>query len=241
MEKFRKVRRIFINDYAVIPFMICTFGMIMSYWFTRIVNYNFRGSIETFNNITSKYDNMIDPIPWWTIIYFGCYIVWIASFLWVSKQSKDISNRMLFADMLCKLLCTAIFIIYPTTMSRPGVPEGEFASPLMEILYWVDSPDNLFPSMHCTASWFAARYPTRCANIPKWYKAIAWISLFLVFASVLFTKQHVIADIFGGVIAAELCIQLSERLKLYRLFNKLDLGIILEKKNERKQNAGKGK
>ncbi len=238
MEKYRKVRRIFINDYAVVPFILCTVALVMAYWLTRFVNYSFRGPIETFHNITTKYDNMIDPVPWWTVVYFGCYIVWIVSFLWVSKQGKDISNRMLFADMLCKLLCTAVFIIYPTTMSRPAVPEDAFASPLLELLYMIDSPDNLFPSMHCTASWFAARYPMRCSAIPKWYKAIAWVSLFLVFASVLYTKQHVIIDIFGGIIAAELCIQFSERTKLYRLFNKLDLGIILENKNERKQNTG---
>ena len=52
-----------------------------------------------------------------------------------------------------------------------------------------------------------------------------------VFASVLFTKQHVIIDIFGGIAVAELSIQVSDRTGLYKLYNKLDVARFYEKRN----------
>jgi hypothetical protein len=56
-----------------------------------------------------------------------------------------------------------------------------------------------------------------------WYKLFSILAVLSIFASVLFTKQHVIVDIIGGVAVAEVSILLSERTKAYRLYYKLDI------------------
>lgn len=231
--KYRNFRSKFIPDYAVIQYLLCALGLCTTYWLTRLINFILRGGPENYLDITTSLDRAIPVIPVWTVMYFISYVFWIISYLWVSKESREMSNRLLTADMLGKIICTAVFLIVPTTAARPTVPTDAFAAPLLELLYVLDSPDNLFPSMHCSVSWFAMRYVLKCRKIPKWYKITSVISTLAVFASVLFTKQHVIIDIFGGIAVAELSIQLSDRTGLHKLHDKLDVGKFYERKHDK--------
>ncbi len=217
-------RRKIFPDYAVLPFILCGVGQLVAYYVTRIINYSFRGMPETFTDIASDFDKMIPVMPIWSVIYFLSYVFWAVSYIWVGRESKEICNKMLVADMMGKILCAAVFIIFPTTLARPTVDTSSFDGWLLNYIYTIDQPDNLLPSMHCSVSWFAARFVGKSRIIPKWYKIFAFVSAFLVFASVLFTKQHVIVDIFAGVFVAELCTQISCRTNLHRLYDKLDLG-----------------
>lgn len=231
--KYRDLRRKLIPDYAAVQYLICALGLCMAYYLTKLLNYLFRGGYDTYLDITSDLDRLIPVIPVWTVMYFLSYVFWIISYLWVSRESREMSNRLLFADMIGKFLCTAVFLIVPTTTVRPPVAEDAFAAPLLELLYVIDTPENLFPSMHCSVSWFAVRYVLKCGKIPKWYKAVAVLSTLAVFAAVLFTKQHVIIDIFGGIAVAELSIQVSDRTGLYKIYDKLDVGRFYEKRNKK--------
>ncbi len=47
----------------------------------------------------------------------------------------------------------------------------------------------------------------------------------LVFVSTLLTKQHVIADVAGGVILAELCFCIGRKTELYRIYENLAAGL----------------
>ena len=75
----------------------------------------------------------------------------------------------------------------------------------------------------------------KCEKIPKWYKIFAFVAAFMVFASVLFTNQHVIIDIFAGVFVAEACTQIASRTNLHKLYDKLDIGRFYERKEKRRK------
>ena len=233
--KIVDLRRKLLPDYAVLPFILCAIGQLIAYYVTRLINYNFRGMPETFTDIASDWDKMIPVMPIWSVIYFLSYVFWAVSYIWVSRESKEMCNKMLIADMIGKLLCAVVFVAFPTTLARPTVDSTTFDGWLLNYIYSIDQPDNLLPSMHCSVSWFSARFVSKSKIIPKWYKVFAFVAAFLVFASVLFTKQHVIVDIFAGVLVAEACIQLSCRTNLYKIYDKLDLGRYYERR------YGKGK
>lgn len=228
--KLINLRRKILPDYSVLPFIVCLVGQLIAYYATRLVNYSFRGMPETFTDIASDWDRMIPVMPIWSVVYFLSYVFWAVSYVWVSRESKEVCNRLLMADMIGKLLCAAVFVIFPTTLARPTVDTSSFDGWLLNYIYSIDQPDNLLPSMHCSVSWFSARFAGKSKIIPKWYKILAFVSAFLVFASVLFTKQHVIIDIFAGVLVAEISMLISKHTNLYKLYDRLDLGRYYERK-----------
>lgn len=229
------LRRKLLPDYSVIPFLLCAVGQLIAYYLSRVINYSFRGMPETFPDIGTDLDRAIPVWPIWSTVYFLSYLFWFISYVWVSRESKEMCNRLLTADMMGKLICAVIFVIFPTTFLRPAVDTSTFDGWLLNFIYQIDQPDNLFPSMHCSVSWFSARFVFKCEKIPKWYKIFAFVAAFMVFASVLFTKQHVIIDIFAGVFVAEACTQIASRTKLHKLYDKLDIGRFYERKEKRRK------
>ena len=72
-------------------------------------------------------------------------------------------------------------------------------------LYSIDAADNLFPSIHCLVSWFCFLGIRGRQEIPKWYQYLSCVIAVCVFLSTLMTKQHVVWDVAGGVILAQIC------------------------------------
>ena len=68
--------------------------------------------------------------------------------------------------------------------------------------FWIDHPYNLFPSMHLSASFFAAFYCMRKGRIIGW---ITMIMAMIVGVSVVLLKQHYIMDIVAGFTVAWFC------------------------------------
>ena len=95
-------------------------------------------------------------------------------------------------------------------------------------LYSIDAADNLFPSIHCLVSWFCYLGIRGRKEIPVWYQRVSMVIAVLVFASTLLTKQHVIVDVAGGILLAELCFFIGRKTQLYRIYEKL--GSRIEKK-----------
>ena len=57
---------------------------------------------------------------------------------------------------------------------------------------------------------------------PKPAIVLMWIFSILVFMSVVFVKQHVFIDIFGGILVAELGIYLSRKLNMPGFFTAIE-------------------
>lgn len=91
----------------------------------------------------------------------------------------------------------------------------------MKFLYWVDDADNLFPSIHCLVSWFCYIGIRGRKEIPKWYQNCSCATAIIVFLSTLTTKQHVIVDIIGGVVIAELTLFTARKTNWYCWYMKI--------------------
>lgn len=225
--KFRELRSIIIKDYAVIPFIFCGIGQAFVYYFPRLINGLYIKDFSGYYDFSTAFDNMIPAVSYWAVIYFLSYLFWAVSYVTVALESREMGQRLLVADLMGKCICFVIFIAVPTAIIRPEVPQGECFSWLLELLYAIDTPDNLLPSMHCSVSWFAMRFVLKSKKPYTWYKVLAPIFTLLIFASVLFTKQHIVIDIAAGVLVAELCTQIACRTNIHKFLDKLDVETLI--------------
>ena len=92
----------------------------------------------------------------------------------------------------------------------------------MPIFSWADEPTNLFPSIHCVASWMAVRGACMMKGMPRWYVPLHFVVAVLVFASTVLVKQHFFVDIFAGIAVAELGLFLSKHFSLWKIFAKFE-------------------
>lgn len=203
----------FIPKYSIKPLSLCVFFNFTIYWGSRLFYKN-----RVFHNLTSYYDNRIPVISIFVLFYFGSYLFWIVNYILISKINKEHCYRFLMADLLGKLICGIIYINFPTTNIRPDIVTSDIFSDILKFLYSIDSADNLFPSIHCLVSWYCFVGLRNCKDISIWYRYFSLFMAIMICISTLTTKQHVIIDVLGGIMLAELTWKLSLRLQLYKTF-----------------------
>ena len=157
-------------------------------------------------------------VPAWTIAYVGCFAVWVINFILICRENRDICYRFLASEAIAKVICGLFFVFLPTTNVRPELTGSDPFTWVLGVIYFLDRPVNLFPSIHCMDVWFAWRGLLPCEKVPRAYKYFSFVFAVLVFCSVLFTKQHVLVDIFGGVLVAEVGFLLAKVIPVAKLY-----------------------
>lgn len=216
MDKIRKIITSIMPDYGFLP-VVCAFMFNnVVYGGSKLIAGNWYH-----HNIESSLDQKIPFVPETLIIYFGCYLFWFVNYILIAKQDKKSVYQFFAGDFISRCVCLLFFLIYPTTNIRPVITEGGFWNSAMSWLYSIDSASNLFPSIHCLVSWFCFIGIRGKKGIPLWYQIFSCIMAVLVFISTLTTKQHVLVDIAGGVILAEICFRLGHCTKIAETYGKV--------------------
>jgi len=142
-------------------------------------------------------DAAIPFLPWMVVPYHTSGIFFALVFFSVrtQEQLRVASRRLLLATIAGCL----VFVVAPARFSlvRPAVTDATPAV-LFRLLELVDHPYNQFPSLHvayCVIFWFALR--PLCEGSVRMLLA-AW--LVLVGASTVFTWQHHLLDVAGGLL-----------------------------------------
>lgn len=156
-----------------------------------------------FHDLSLPVDSQVPLMPVFLIIYFGCYIFWVVNYVIVALREEKKKYQFFTADFYARIVCLLFFVFFPTTNTRPELAGDGIFIQGMRFLYQVDAPVNLFPSIHCMASWFCCIGLRGDERIPGWYKGMSKVLAVMVFVSTLATKQHVFVDIIGGVAVAE--------------------------------------
>ena len=157
--------------------------------------------------IETAADRMIPFFAPSAAVYLGCYLFWAVNYILIARQSKEEVCRFFAADFLSRLVCLFFFLAFPTTNVRPELEPDGFWNQVMLWVYSVDAADNLFPSIHCLVSWFCYIGIRGREDLPVWYRRFSCVMALLVCASTLTTKQHVLVDVAGGILLAELCLR----------------------------------
>lgn len=207
------------------------FPLVFSFVFNCLVYSGSRAVAGSWyhHNIESNLDLRLPFLPQFLIIYFGCYIFWAANYILAARQDREEVYRFFTADFISRCVCLVIFLAYPTTNTRPVIEGSGFWDLLAGWLYSIDAADNLFPSIHCLVSWFCFLAVKGQKKIPIWYKAVSFILAILVFLSTLFTKQHVIVDVAGGIFLAQGCFWIGKHTEIWHIYehigNKIEKAI----------------
>ena len=207
------------------------FPLVFSFVFNCLVYSGSRAVAGSWyhHNIESNLDLRLPFLPQFLIIYFGCYIFWAANYILAARQDREEVYRFFTADFISRCVCLVIFLAYPTTNTRPVIEGSGFWDLLAGWLYSIDAADNLFPSIHCLVSWFCFLAVKGQKKIPIWYKAVSFILAVLVFLSTLFTKQHVIGDVAGGIFLAQGCFWIGKHTEIWHIYehigNKIEKAI----------------
>lgn len=193
--------------YSRIPLLITVILNFSVYWGARAI----AGGWEH-HDIETALDRMIPVVNWTVLIYFGCYIFWIAGYMYNAALDKKHCYRFLMADWLGKVVCFICYIVYPTTNTRPEIIGTDIWAQLMNLLYRIDEADNLFPSIHCLVSWLCYIGVRGNKKVPLWIRVTFCVCAVAVFISTLTTKQHVIYDVVAGFLLIEVTYQISRLL-----------------------------
>ena len=170
-------------------------------------------------DMTTVIDEMIPFLPWTVSIYFGCYVFWGINYCWWAFRKESERTRFFSADFIAKAISFVIFLLLPTTNVRPDIADTDVWGAMMKFLYTIDAPDNLFPSLHCLVSWLCWVGIRKNKSVPPLYRHLSLVAALAICISTLTTRQHVIADVIGGIILAELCYFLAGHTKISSIYS----------------------
>jgi membrane-associated phospholipid phosphatase/rhodanese-related sulfurtransferase len=152
---------------------------------------------HTRRSLAFAWDETIAFAAWMVVPYITSGLIFMLVFFAVrtAEQLRVVSRRLLLATVAGCL----VFAMVPArfTFERPAVPDAVPAA-LYGWLDLVDQPYNQFPSLHvayCVIFWCALR--PLCGG---WTRAALAAWLLLVGASTVFTWQHHLLDVAGGIV-----------------------------------------
>lgn len=162
--------------------------------------------------LTSRLDEAIPVAPVWITVYFLVFVDWLACAIAILFENRSHARWFTAAYVIGMLMAGVIFVVYPCTMERPEILGSDPFSLMMRLLYRIDTPTNLFPSLHVMITYFCWRGSMGCEKLPKWFSTLQFGILICVCLSILFVKQHVLADIPAAIAVGEPALQLAKLL-----------------------------
>lgn len=217
--------------YTYIPLLSVIVINFLTYSATRLIT---RGFVHY--DFSLPLDSGIPFVPAFIVIYVLAFVQWGVGFILIARDSREVCYKLLSGEIISKLICMAFFLIIPTAMVRPDITSGNFFGKATEFIYSMDTPDNLFPSVHCLESWFCFRGAMHLKKTDRWYTYFSLVFTLLVFASTVLVKQHVVVDIIAGVVVCEVGLFISKKTNSALVFKKIEA-----KLNRRKQVGGGAK
>lgn len=159
-------------------------------------------------------DGMIPVLPWTILIYWGGTVFWAVNYFLGANHKSNGRSRMIMAHVIGEAVCFLVFVLLPTTMSRPEITGTTLSDQLLKLTYRLDRPDNLLPSIHCFVSWLCWVEARKNPRIQRGYQHLSLLMAIAVCVSTLTVKQHVLADAVAGIAIAEGSYYFAERIIL---------------------------
>ena len=215
--KRNEKRKPFLPGYAYAPLILAALTGILTYFGTRVVAQGL-----THHDFALPIDGAIPFVPVFSVIYVLAYVQWGVGLVLIARESREACRRVMAGEFLSKLMCMALFLLIPTTMVRAEITSNDAFSRIVRCIYSIDPADNLFPSIHCLESWTCFHAALLMKRTGKWYSRFSLVFTLLVFASTVLVKQHVIVDVFAGILVCEIGQLISRKLPVYRIYDGMD-------------------
>ncbi|MDD6024062.1 MAG: phosphatase PAP2 family protein [Oscillospiraceae bacterium] len=159
------------------------------------------GTLLPCRDLSLPVDSMIRVDARWIWAYVGAYLFWLLAYCFLAKQENW--YQIMTAEIAAKLVCGLCFLLIPTTNVRPVLQNDTLSERFLNLLYQVDDPVNLFPSIHCLESWICCSAMVREKSVRPLWRGLSVVLAILICYSTLKTAQHVALDVVGGILLAE--------------------------------------
>lgn len=210
-------RKTIFRTYAIAP-LLCICAAHALVWLVTKSLADFSRAFD----VTLGIDAAIPLRPEWVVVYAATFLFWMLGLALIARQDEELCFRFSSGAIIADIICGIIFIAFPSCITRPELTvDGGFAWAL-SVVYSFDTPTNCFPSMHCLFAYLVFRQSLRIPEAKPWYKVFCAVFTVLVCLSTLFVKQHVAADVLGGIFFGELAYVLGQKLPLWKIFIKIN-------------------
>jgi membrane-associated phospholipid phosphatase len=169
-------------------------------------------------NLSLPIDAQIPFIPWTVLIYNGINLWWLFIYWLIAHRNRREADRFFCTQLLAKAVSFLFFIFLPTGITRPELQGDTVWIILLRMLYAADTPDNLFPSIHCVLGWTCWIGIRGKKDIPLSLRISGFLLALAVCVSTLTVRQHVLVDVFAGILLSEICWWLSDFSALRSLY-----------------------
>lgn len=177
-------------------------AMAMASYLFIVLLYGFvnKPNLGRVHSLVTPFDRNTPFIKYFIIPYNIWYPFIIFSIIYLILKNRDEYYRTLLGLDLGVLVCYAIYIVFQTTVSRPELMETDIFTKIVAMTYRADLPYNCFPSIHVFTTGLIVLAMLSSNNTNKYIK-ITWpIIGMAIIASTLYVKQHVVMDVFGGIL-----------------------------------------
>ena len=145
-----------------------------------------------------------DRIPFreeFVIFYVGWYFLILFSLGYFLLYSVDSFRKLQTYFILIQLVSMAVYLLWPSRQElRPQVfPRENLLTAVVGLLYRIDTPTGVCPSVHVAGSVAIASVWLRERRAKPWQKAAIGCFCLLVCLSVSFLKQHSVVDILAAI------------------------------------------
>lgn len=145
-------------------------------------------------------DRMMTLDPAWSIVYLSLFGAAILPVFVLHQQ--ELIRRTVLAFIMAWVTAYAVFLAFPTVGPRTDHVTGPgFNNWVLREIYASDHRYNCFPSLH-VAQCFLAAFAAWCVH--RGVGAAAFLWAFAVGLSTVYTKQHYVVDVAGGMALAGL-------------------------------------
>ena len=141
-----------------------------------------------------------DSIPLWSpaiVPYLLGVLLFIGAPIWAAIYAKPREFKAYAVSIiLLSVVSYAIFIVFPTFVTRPEIESGDIFSVAINWLYQNDEVNNAAPSGHTFYTLLAFLY------FRRWYPRYQFFWLVLaisIIASTVLTGQHYVLDVVTGL------------------------------------------
>ncbi|MDX9871510.1 MAG: phosphatidic acid phosphatase [Clostridia bacterium] len=159
-------------------------------------------TVEAKYIVYSSWDDLIPFVDWFIIPYGSWYFYLMAGFILLGIFSKKDFLHLCMLVYSGHIVCYIFYLLFPNGQDlRPVISGTGMFSTLIQNLYAVDTPTNVFPSLHVYDA--IAVYVSSREYLKKhkhyFLLGASFAVMILASLSTIFVKQHSILDIFGAI------------------------------------------
>lgn len=171
--------------------------------------------------IHMKVDDYIPFCEYFIIPYYLWFIFIAATvfyFAFINKNKKEYW-QLVFSLGIGMTLFIIISLVFPNGQElRPSLSGNDIFTQMVRYLYKVDTPTNVFPSIHVfnTVACCIAVFRHKNFYFKRLVPAVMGILGTLIVLSTIFLKQHTLLDVAGAIVLNVFCYQLLYKPKAVR-------------------------